>query len=308
MEIPGIGTYFPEYFDDSKDYFATFNHVHTTQTLTESDKGDVAYRKGVYLSEVTDDYQFKLLRCSSNLFGPTESFSRMDRDIIAKLNVTNKELYKDGAELNHVLAQVYHNYSIDGRERRAKIARHSDKTKDMSDNGLIVFCTFYDSLHIISKRFKPDPNDKYNILYKNTTALTTLRFIQKEGAVSERPKCIDVLLYPNSALFMDLEANRLYTHEIVPPNLDARDVPTRLGYVVRCSKQDAKFVDGRTLIQDPAGQWGPLNKPTQDEVKHLKELYRVENQTIIKPDYGFINFSLNDGDYLKPKIIDVTVN
>ncbi len=297
MNIYGIGTLFPEYFNDGTDYFSAFNASHTTQFLSESDKGDVAYRKGIYLTEVTRDGHFKLLRCSSNLRGPTDNFSDIDRAIVSKANSTAKDLFRDPAKLNHVLAQVYHNYRIDGRERRAKIAKHSDKTKDMATNGIMVFCTFYDKKDLSKKIYKKDPDDEHNLLYKNTTALTILRFVSKDE--KEIRQTFDVLLYPNSAFFMDLETNRLFTHEIVPPNLDSTCIPTRLGYVIRCSQQEARF-DRETLIKRPDGKWEPLQPPTPEGIARLKELYRMENATTEKPEYGYVNFSLNDGDYLKP--------
>ena len=321
-----IGHMFPSYFDKDFDYFKSFHDDHVPQLLSESDKGDVAYRKGIYLSDVTEDGRFWLLRCSSNLRGPTDNFSPTDRMIIARVNETAQAFFPGSALLNHVLAQVYHNHSLNGKQRRAKIARHSDKTKDMPVNGLMAFCTFYDWTNVPNRKmYKVDPNDHYNILYKHSTALTILRFIPKSGVdvgvgVGDQ-KQIDVLLYPNSVFLMDLETNRLYTHEIVPPNLDSIDIPTRLGYVIRCSKQEAKFEAGQTWLRrspspspspsppspspPPASvkkddEWEPLRRPTVDDIARLKELYRVENATTERPDYGFINFSLNDGDYLSP--------
>lgn len=310
-----IGHMFPSYFDSDFDYFRAFHHDHVPQLLRESDKGDVAYRKGIYLSDVTEDGRFWLLRCSSNLQGPTDNFSPTDRMIIARVNETAQTLFPGSALLNHVLAQVYHNHSLNGKQRRAKIARHSDKTKDMPVNGLMAFCTFYDWTNVPNRKmYKADPNDRYNILYKHSTALTTLRFILKSGVDNPNyRKQIDILLYPNSVFLMDLETNRLYTHEIVPPNLDSIDIPTRLGYVIRCSKQEAKSEGGQTWLRRPPTpsppsssvkeeEWEPLRRPTVDDIARLKELYRVENATTERPDYGFISFSLNDGDYLSPTL------
>jgi hypothetical protein len=293
---------YPNYFnDDSKDnkidYFAEFIKSHTPQDLTDSNKESFAYRKGLYLSDVVEEKDvsfFNLLRCSSNLKGPTESFSKIDKSILESVNKTADQLFADHAPLNHVLAQVYYNHKIDGKDRKAKIARHSDKTKDMPPNGIIVFCSFYDGLD--KKSYKINPNDKYDVMYKYISVLTTLRFVSKsDGTI------INIPLYPNSAFFIDLKTNREYTHEIVPPQLSVEHLPTRLGYVIRCSNQEAKFEDGAVYIKSDGG-WGPLERPTVEGVENLKKMYVMENSTSDIVKYEHVNFSLNDGDYLKPKI------
>jgi hypothetical protein len=307
INVHGVGFLFPNYFDDGTDYFAAFTSAHAAQNLTESNKGGLAYRKGIYLTEVkldeeTKETHFNLLRCSTNLQGPTENFSETDKLIINKANATAAQLFDNPAPLNHVLAQIYYNYTIDGKDRKAKIASHSDKTKDMPARGIMCFCTFYDPLSLSNKKYRMDPN---NILYKNTCALTTLRFALK-GCVKNDSliKKFDVLLYPNSAFFMSLETNRLYTHEIVPPNLNSENIPTRLGYVIRCSKQPAKHTANQTYILAPDLSWITLKKPTELDRINIKKLYWEENIKDSMVDYGFIDYSLNDGDYLKPNQIN----
>jgi hypothetical protein len=338
MNIYGIGTLFPEYFNDGIDYFTEFISKHTPQILTESNKDALAYRKGIYLTDVhvensldivdskvetadhdvevidskaetagdmdSKEIHFKLLRCSTNLDGPTENFNDLDRYILRRVNETSKQIFDNPAPLNHVLAQVYYNCKVGSKDRKARIAKHSDKTKDMPSNGVMVFCTFYDKL---TDKYRKDPEDKYNILYKNTSALTILRFELKKCAstmeqYAHLPRKFDVLLYPNSAFFMNLEMNRIFTHEIVPPLLGSSEIPTRLGYVIRCSKQDAKFVDNKTYIKNPENKWELLKKPSTDDISHIKILYQAENMSTDVIDYGFINFSLNDGDYRKPNL------
>jgi hypothetical protein len=62
-------------------YFAAIRANHRFQGLTESNKPGVSYRKGLYLSDVTEDdsngqdLHFHLLRCSTNLDGPTENLA-----------------------------------------------------------------------------------------------------------------------------------------------------------------------------------------------------------------------------------------
>lgn len=304
MNIYNIGVLFPEYFAGDKSYFHQFNIDHNIQNLTESNKGGFAYRKGIYLSNVIeekDGIHFNLLRCSTNLQGPTENFSALDKEIITNVNMTAKKLFPDSAPVNHVLAQIYYNRNIDGKDRKAKIAKHSDKTKDMPSNGLMVFCSFYD---ITKDKYKPNPDDKYDLLYKNASALTTLKFALKDS-VQNRPelrKNFSIKLYPNSAFFMDLESNRLYTHEIVPPLLPSEHIPARLGYVIRSSNQEALFTD-RTFIKN-SDVWEPLEKPTKEDIAKLKSRYLEENLSSGFIKYDHVNFSLNDGDYLKPNLRD----
>lgn len=295
MEILKIGFFFENLLGNfSENFFDTFLQEHKIQELKESNKPDISYRKGIYMSEMKRDDTgviYHLLRCSTNLNGPTECFTDSDRKIINIVNEAAKKAYPDCSELNHVLAQVYYNHSVNNRQRRAKIPAHSDKTEDMPENGLIAFCTFYDSEILKNKKYRVVDND---IFYKNTSALTRLRFIDKE--TKEKT---DITLTPNSVFIIDLKTNERYTHEIVPPNLDSKDIPTRLGYVIRCSKQKAKFT-GKTYIENFDGKYVPLREPTEEDIIKLKNLYILENTNTVRPNYDFIDFSLNKGDYINP--------
>ncbi len=276
-----IGSYYDQFFNNA-DYFALITQQHTFQNLTESNKQGVAYRKGLYISEVTDDGDFHLLRCSTNFNGPTEGFTSVDRQILNQINPLCR--LWGLAEVNHVLAQVYINNPE--QNKKAKIKEHSDKTKDMPSNGCIAFCTFYDS-----------PVD-------DPRKLTTLRFKSKETGEK-----VNLQLGSNSLFLMPLSSNRLWTHEIVPSQLPIEQLPTRLGYVCRCSKTEAIHEDGKTYIihehvEDEDGDGyiirQALHKPTDLERLKLKTLYAKEIATTEVIDYGDIDFSLNDGDYLPP--------
>lgn len=299
--INGVGFLATDFFDSKINYFKEFHAFHNPQDLTDSNKDSFAYRKGIYLSEVKEEKNsliFNLLRCSSNLNGPTENFSDIDRLIINKVNEAAKQLYPNSATLNHVLAQVYHNQKINGRDRNARIARHSDKTKDMPENGLMAFCSFY---HIQPNKYHKDPNDPHNLMYGKTSALTTLRFALKSDVKDQSlVKQFDVLLYPNSVFIMDLKSNALYTHEIVPPLLSSDDIPTRLGYVIRCSNQLAMHDGDKVFILDSADGWTPIENPTIDGAARLKKIYLDENLSSVRPRYDSCNFSFNSGDYMRP--------
>src|SRR5690606_2272301 len=111
---------------------------------------------------------------------------------------------------------------------------------------------------------------------------------------------LTVTLYPNSVFFMPLSTNRLYTHEILPSELDAAQLPTRLGYVVRCSKTEAVHEDGRTLLA-MGGERVELEAPTPEGMSALRRLYAEENKTTAHIDYGEqFRFSMNEGDYRAP--------
>lgn len=109
-------------------------------------------------------------------------------------------------------------------------------------------------------------------------------------------------LYPGSVFFMPLSTNRLYTHEIRPSTLDAALLPTRLGYVVRCSSTEAVHKNGHTFL-DRAGDLVRLEPPTAAGMGDLRKLYAEENRTSSFIDYGdrFL-FSMNTGDYVAPRV------
>jgi hypothetical protein len=309
INIHGVGVMFNELFFDT-DYFDALISAHEFQHLTESNKEGVSYRKGLYITKVTeskdDSRSFHLLRCSTNLEGPTDNIRDVDEFIINKVNNLAQRFYKQKVTLNHVLAQVYNNSVVDGKQKKATIKQHSDKTKDMDKSGLMAFCTFYkfdDKIKYRKGKSLAALCGKYDYYYKKTSVLTKLRFRLKPCVKDDNlVKSFDVTLYPNSVFITSLKTNRLYTHEIIPSSLPVQYLPTRLGYVIRCSKTEAVHKDGTTYIVTDKGLT-ELAVPTFDKIKDLKDMYYKENATDELVDYGDrFDFSLNNGDYSAPNL------
>lgn len=308
INLYDVGVYFRRYFnvDDDSTYYNRIIKEHQFQSLTESNKPSSAFRKGIYLTKVSkedDGINFKLLRCSTNLSGPTDNFRITDHEIVDHVNYMAQSLFEQKVELNHVLAQTYHNFKSDddAKERRARISEHSDKTKDMPENGIMAFCSFYN----FDNDMKGIVRDGFDYCYKNASVLTRLRFRLKKSAFEEYGKTLvhnfDITLYPNSVFLMSLSTNRLYTHEIMPSGVSINKIPTRMGYVIRCSDTEAVFSHGQTyIIKDNI--YHPLEEPTDEGVARLKALYFKENTTIEKITYDGFYFSLNRGDYTSPII------
>jgi hypothetical protein len=287
--VHGLGVYYRRFFAPGTDHFARVCTEHTFQTLTESTKPGTAHRTGIYLTPVEragDELHFRLLRCSTNLNGPTDNFRATDRGIVDALNREAAFIFQNHAPLNHVLAQVYHNTPAGAARKQAKarISAHADKTKDMPATGIMAFCTFYDRAH------------------NSASGLTRLHFRLKEPvAGSALPAQFELTLYPDSVFFVPLSTNRLYTHEIRASMLSADLLPTRLGYVVRCSSAEAVSANGQTFLKRAAGRV-PLTRPTPEGVSELRKLYADENKTAAVIEYGDrFTFSLNAGDYLEPR-------
>lgn len=297
----GIGVFYRRLFDDAGAYFRRICAEHAFQALTESVKPSKAHRTGLYLTPVTregDELHFHLLRCSTNLAGPTENFCATDREIASTLAAEAARLFRDHAPLNHVLAQIYGNTPATGerRETKARISAHADKTKDMPANGIMAFCTFYDEVD----KLAPLPGDPFDRGYKGKTGLTRLRFRRKHPADDGRPAELALTLYPGSVLFVPLSTNRLYTHQIQASMLDAGMLPTRLGYVARCSKTAAVHVGGSTYLE-LGDRRVPLEPPTEQGMAALRALYAEENRSDGFIDYGDrFTFSMNRGDYQAP--------
>jgi hypothetical protein len=375
INIYNVGIYFRDLFSSDNDYFNLINNEHQFQDLTESNKPTNAYRKGIYLTKVEEDsseedsseedsseedyseedsseedsseedsneedsskaLKFKLLRCSSNFDGPTDNFHAIDNTIINQVNNVAEHYFEEGADLNHVLAQIYENTHFGGKngdlERKAKISEHSDKTKDMPRNGLIAFCTFYknysngqfndsngqfndsngqfndsngqfnDSNGQFNdselNHIEKSKDDAYDYCVKGTSILTKIRFRLKKPE-ADLKKIFDVVLYPNSAFIIPLSTNRLYTHEIIPSVLPIDKIPIRMGYVIRCSKTSAIFKDNQTYIND-GDRLVKLEEPTQENIKDLKTMYSKENSSTEMIHYDKLYFSLNKGDYKRP--------
>ena len=306
--VSNAGVYFRKMFAGS-DYFNKIKSEHAFQELTESNKPSKAFRKGIYLTNITKEeneagnevLHYRLLRCSSNLTGPTDNFRTTDHQIIDALNEAVKYVFSDKTELNHVLAQIYENKArTEGSEKevKSKIKAHSDKTKDIPKEGLIVFCTFYDNTDL--EHLKPSNTDSFDRCYKETSALTNLHFKLKSTVTDESlEKEFSVTLYPNSVFMIPLSTNRLYTHEIRPSTLNVDRIPTRLGYVVRCSNLEARYVNNQAYIREN-GNFIKLEEMTPDTQEELRESYREENKSEEMIRYGKIHFSMNAGDYEKP--------
>lgn len=308
-EVPVIvhnaGVYFRNFFHTYDDYFNKIVAEHEFQDLTESNKPSNALRKGIYLSDVKkekeEQFRFHLLRCSSNLSGPTDNFREADRSIINSLNHAASTVFEKPTSLNHVLAQIYQNKKRpDNKERKAKIKAHSDKTKDMDKSGLIAFCTFYDTSNFQQLQLEPSDTDRYDWCYKNKSGLTRLHFKLKKTVDDETlAKEFSVTLYPNSVFLIPLSTNRLYTHEIRPSMLNIDKIPTRMGYVVRCSNLEAVYKDQQTYIEEN-GTLIKLKEMTKETMSELKNTYYEENVSEQKVTYGKVHFSMNLGDYQKP--------
>ncbi|MFD4358070.1 hypothetical protein ACFWPX_36395 [Nocardia sp. NPDC058518] len=307
VRVHGVGVYYRRFFDLGADYFGRIRAEHVFQSLTESTKPGTAHRSGIYLTPVTrsdDELHFRLLRCSTNLSGPTEGFGPTDTSLVGALNCEAATVFRGQAPLNHVLAQIYHNTlaTTERKQSKAKISTHADKTKDMPVNGVMAFCTFYDGLD----KLQPMAEDVFDFGVKGASGLTRLRFRLKDSVEGRDgvvlPTQFSLTLYPGSVFFMPLSTNRLYTHEIRPSMLDATLLPTRLGYVVRCSSGEAVHKNGRTFLKK-AGGLVELGPPTAEGIEELRRLYAEENRTSSFIDYGdrFL-FSMNAGDYVAPRV------
>ncbi|WP_241285774.1 hypothetical protein [Chryseobacterium arthrosphaerae] len=311
-EVPVIvsnaGVYYRKLFTGDHN-FEKIKSEHDFQELTESNKESKAFRKGIYLSKITREtteagqeaFHYHLLRCSSNLTGPTDNFRDVDTQIVHLLNDCVKDTFEYSTDMNHALVQIYENRKKTDespKEVKAKIKAHSDKTKDMPKEGLIAFCTFYDDSN--TELLKPSDTDRFDICYKQTSALTRLHFKLKKTVEDDSlEKEFSVTLYPDSAFLIPLSTNRLYTHEIRPSILGVDQIPVRMGYVVRCSNLEAMHTEGQTYIKEN-GRYIQLEEMTPELREQLRSSYYEENSTENSVEYGKVHFSMNSGDYEKP--------
>jgi hypothetical protein len=308
--VSNAGVYFRNLFG-TEDFFNQIKSAHQFQELTESTKASKALRKGIYLTEIQKEndpdnnemLHYRLLRCSSNFTGATDNFREPDYLVMNLLNDCVKYVFEKNIQLNHVLAQIYENrINTNDNERskevKSKISAHSDKTKDMPKEGLIAFCTFYDTADF--EKLKLTNVNRFDWCYKQATALTKLHFKLKNTVQDETlEKEFTVTLYPNSAFLIPLSTNRLYTHEIRPSMLNIDQIPTRMGYVARCSNLEALHMNNQTYIKEQ-GQLIPLEKMSPESLENLRTSYVEENKTEKMVAYGKVHFSMNLGDYEKP--------
>ena len=82
-------------------------------------------------------------------------------------------------------------------------------------------------------------------------------------------------------------------------SLPVDKIPTRMGYVMRCSKTRAIHRDGQTFLEND-GQERLLEPMNEKDMDAIKSLYWQENSTEDRIVYPLFFTSLNDGDYLEP--------
>ncbi len=320
--IHDAGVFWRMAFPSRIDYFQNINVEHKAQELTLHSNPNMAHRTGFYATEVKkinetdeddDAVSFRLLRCSSNFTGSTNNFQTTDKFIFERANRATHTVFPRHASLNHVLAQIYHNT----KDTKAKIAQHSDKTKDMNKaqlnadmtvkegGGLIAFATFYQLP--FPSTLKQNPNDPLDLVYKHTKvspdmpgAFTKLHFMRKKDANPNLVPSFDIPLYNNSMFVIDLETNRNYTHEIVPSILPSETIPVRCGYVMRCSDVQGIHKNGQTYYEFSKGNFKQLEALTTQKARDLKEIYSKENTSADVVTYPDVNFSFNAGDYKRP--------
>lgn len=252
--VDEIGIFVREFYDEKVDWFESISTEHQFQNLTEGNKYGIAYRTGIYITPVTQigsGFKFFLLRCSSNFTGGTDNFTETDEQIIKNTQEFADRISFSKVELNHVLAQIYWNKQGDVQtdsntqknqqnDKKAVIKAHSDKTKDMPRNALMAFASFYKDYknrrfeHLEKFGVHRSKTNPFDFVYKETSVLTTLRFILKKEArenpeYKKFPEKIDIKLYPNFLFVISLFINRIYTHEIVPSNLPVPMLPIRMG-------------------------------------------------------------------------------
>ena len=285
--VPDLGAVmYPCAFPDDVALFRDLTRSHTFYALTESIKPmGTSLRQGVYITPVDSDGRYRLLRCSTNMSGPTEDFAAVDDRIAATVNDLVRVNFEGAAPVNHVLAQVYTNSATTPqKQRKARISAHSDKTKDMPPNAVLAFVSLYSGP-------VTDTEQCSSLLWRaKTEPKTTVR----------------VVLLPGSVLLVPLSTNRLWTHETRPSMLPVDRLPVRLGYVLRASNTWARFDDAlhTTVLLDtvPVALPLPLHPPTSEDIEGLRALYRLENSGTSWVQYPHpVRFSLNQGDYLPPR-------
>lgn len=307
-KVFGVGVFYNKmpYLPRGINLFSAIQSAHTLQDLRESDKEGVSFRKGIYLSDVdyftNGDLMFNVLRCSTNLDGPTDRFTCVDKVLLEALNTASHNCFDNAATINHVLLQRYENKN----NKKAAIKEHSDKSEDMPSNAVMAFVTTYDP-STMPPEAKQEGNDWK---YKKTSVLTRLQFRLKEGVTptKDMPDAFDVLLYPDSVLFIPLSTNRLYTHCTKASVLPFDKIPERSSYVARCSNVQVLHCAGDNtnyVIIDPkTGKKKAMQPITEESKEWLRNKYLEENRTAAVVDYGSepILFSMNKGDYLKPNV------
>jgi hypothetical protein len=304
INVSGIGVFFRQV--TNWNLFKSLLSGHKMFTLTETNKAGTAHRTGTYLSPMTrhedGSIEYQYLRCSTNLDGPTQEFNEFDNQIVVQVNSLARDYFTGAEPMNHVLMQLYNNTVVDGKQVKARISSHADKTKDMHERGVMAFVTLYDLDEMNKLGSLPGMvTSRFDMKMNGKSIFPTLLF--KPKADIPHLKEQSVPLYPGSVFIMSLSSNRIYTHALVPAVGEVAHLPTRLGYVARCSNRSAKWQEDGTYVKygDTWHQMLPTDsEEASEEASVVRNLYFQENTTMNFMNYGEWHSSFNKGDYMKP--------
>jgi len=139
INVFNSGVFFRKWFDNKTNIFESIIEEHQFQTLTESNKPSNAFRTGIYISKVEssnsnpENLKFHLLRCSSNFSGPTDNIRKTDSIIVSNSNIFLKDYFYYPFELNHVQAQIYHNYNSELTDCEGFVETKSEKKQELNN-------------------------------------------------------------------------------------------------------------------------------------------------------------------------------
>jgi hypothetical protein len=310
LKVGGMGVLWPYCFENQKQWINEIMRAHLFQEIRSTNKRGHFLANGFYATEVQrnpeqgkeekEGLQFKLLRGSISLVGPTQNLQQVDFTILKRANEYVSHHFRNIPLLNHIWGQLH----LTDTFKKPTNTICSDKTQDMPDRAVIGFITFYTIPDGI-KYTRRGHGLEEDVFYKNTSVLTQLRFLRKKDAPTDYPQYINVRLLQNSLFIIPLHMNRFYTYSTVAPSIPDHIGWTRVVYVVRTSHTDALWEKGFTWLQSKEKgkeEWHKLRSPTLDEISKLKEHHLEQNASSAVIDYRKQKwfFSLNKGDYLCP--------
>lgn len=316
LNVHGMGVLVRDAFPMETDWYDEVTKAHNWQHLTVHNNKSDAHRLGTYLCEVKDngngEYDYLLMRCSTNFRGPTQCFQDVDRFLLRRATQLLQPYFKQQVKLNHILAQMY----VNG-QTKAGISRHADKDEDfekdeksgkVASHCMIVFISLYEGYvngTFPKLKLERSREDHFDFVYGKggETALTGLEFNRKQQLEfpEHTPHSFVVRLPPNSVLAIPLYTNNLMTHGTVASKLPSALIPTRLGIVPRTGGCVAKWRDGKTwLWNSTTRSWEALHPATWKEIQLLKDKYKTQNFSDQDPQYEEFFFSMNEGDYEAP--------
>jgi len=223
-------------------------------------------RKGANIGDITED-KIPIVRTTSTYRNPNQKFSDKHYKLIEEIQ---KQSDIPDIILNNALIEIYDN-------KYCRMGFHTDQELDLKEDSYICIFSCYKN---------PDTKNFRSLIFKN-------KVTNKEDN--------RIILDNNSVVIFSTQFNEQHLHKIMLEkrnNSDINDDSEWLGITFRLSKTFIHFIDKYPYFCNSIQQ---LKLATYTE-RNLFINYKSQENKLCSFKYPTINYTINPGDLIRPKL------